>query len=119
MLSLKNIMKLTISHQPVRVLNATSKRKGQEETFKPRLQGTDRDNESTVALERDETSEIGFMTVEREKWPNARVGPADGGGLFGPRSQCNAYHGSFCIPIIECRNMAKSLYVLRLLGKGW
>jgi hypothetical protein len=52
MLKLKNSMKLTISHQPVRVLNATSKRKGQEETFKPRLQGTGRDNESTVALER-------------------------------------------------------------------
>ena len=91
MLKLKNSMKLTISHQPVRVLNATSKRKGQEETFKPRLQGTGRDNESTVALERRDLGN-GFMTVEREKWPNARVGPADGGGLLGQRSQYNDYH---------------------------
>jgi hypothetical protein len=66
---------------------------------------------------RDETPEIGFMTVEREKWPNARVGPADGGGLLGQQSQYNDYHGSFCIPIIECRNMAKSLLVLRLLRR--
>lgn len=39
-----------------------------------------------------ETSENGFMRVEREKWPNARVGPADGGGLVGQLSWHNDYH---------------------------
>jgi hypothetical protein len=46
------IMDLTIKHLLMIVKKATSKRERLGETFKPRPQGTGRDNESAMALKR-------------------------------------------------------------------
>jgi hypothetical protein len=70
---------------------ATNKRKRLRKTFKPRLPGTDSDRESAVALKRRDRCNW-FCEIETEKRPNARVGPADGGGLLEQRSRNNVYH---------------------------
>ena len=67
---------------------------------------------------RDETPEIGFMTVEREKWPNARVGPADGGGLLGQRSQYNDYHVIVLYPNYRMSQYGQIVIGVEINGEG-